>query len=92
MGTVLNFLYLAILFVVVIRISRAVRNKQQQDLGSLLISICATLAAMVFALVSLAANSGLVQSSSLFTRGLLLAFVVVMAIIVRLSWISNAAG
>jgi hypothetical protein len=92
MGTVLNFLYLAILFVVVIRISRAVRNKQQQDLGSLLLSICATLAAMVFALVSLAANSALVQSSSLFTRGLLLAFVVVMAIVLRLSWISNAAG
>jgi hypothetical protein len=92
MGTVLNFLYLAILFVVVIRVSRAVRNKQQQDPGSLLLSICATLAAMVFALVSLAANSGLVQGSSLFTRGLLLAFVVVMAILVRLSWISNAAG
>jgi SNF family Na+-dependent transporter len=92
MGTVLNFFYLAILFVVVIRVSRAVRNKQQQDRGSLLLSICATLAAMVFALVSLAANSGLVQSSSLFTRGLLLAFVVVMAILVRLSWISNAAG
>jgi hypothetical protein len=92
MGTVLNFLYLAILFVVVIRISRAVRNKQQRDLGSLLLSICATLAAMVFALVSLAANSALVQSSSLFTRGLLLAFVVVMAIVLRLSWISNAAG
>jgi uncharacterized membrane protein YoaK (UPF0700 family) len=92
MGTVLNFLYLAILFVVVIRISRAVRNKRQQDLGSLLLSICATLAAMVFALVSLAANSALVQSSSLFTRGLLLAFVVVMAILVRLSWVSNAAG
>jgi hypothetical protein len=92
MGTVLNFLYFAILFVVVIRISRAVRNKQQQDLGSLLLSICATLAAMVFALVSLAANSALVQSSSLFTRGLLIAFVVVMAIVLRLSWISNAAG
>jgi uncharacterized membrane protein YoaK (UPF0700 family) len=92
MGTVLNFLYLAILFVVVIRISRAVRNKQQRDLGSLLLTICATLAAMVFALVSLAANSALVQSSSLFTRGLLLAFVVVMAIVLRLSWISNAAG
>ena len=92
MGTVLNFLYIAILFVVVIRVSRAVRNKQQQDLGSLLLSICATLAAMVFALVSLAANSGLVQSSSLFTRGLLLAFVVVMAILVRLSWIRNVAG
>jgi len=92
MGTVLNFLYFAILFVVVIRISRAVRNKQQRDLGSLLLSICATLAAAVFALVSLAANSALVQSSSLFTRGLLLAFVVVMAIVVRLSWISNAAG
>jgi len=92
MGTVLDFLYLAILFVVVIRISRAVRNKKQQDLGSLLLSICATLAAMVFALVSLAANSGLVQSSSLFTRGLLLAFVVVMAILIRLSWITNAAG
>jgi hypothetical protein len=92
MGTVLNFLYLAILFVVVIRISRAVRNRQQQDLGSLLLSICATLAAMVFALVSLAANSALVQSASLFTRGLLLAFVVVLAILVRLSWISNATG
>ena len=92
MGTVLNFLYLAILFVVVIRISRAVRNRQQRDLGSLLLSISATLAAMVFALVSLAANSALVQSSSLFPRVLLLAFVVVMAILVRLSWVSNAAG
>jgi hypothetical protein len=91
MGTVLTVAYLAVLLVVVIRLSLVVRNKQQQDFGSLLLSVCVTLAAAVFALVSLAANSGLVENSSSFTRGVLLVFVVVMAILVRVSWISKPA-
>jgi uncharacterized membrane protein len=89
MDIVLNFVYVAILLAVVVRVSLAVRNKRQQDFGSLLLSICATLAAGVFAMVSLAANSALVQSSSSFARGLLLGFLVIMAILVRLSWMST---
>ena len=92
MEIVLNFVYLAILLAVVVRVSLAVRNKKRGDFGSLLLSICATLAAAVFALVSLAANSALVQSSSSFTRGLLFGFLVIMAILVRLSWIGKPAG
>jgi hypothetical protein len=85
MGIVLIIADLLVLLTIVISVSRAVRNGQAGGSGSLLLTVCILVALLVFATVSFTAASGLAQSSSL-NQGVLLAFLIVTAIVARVSW------
>jgi hypothetical protein len=79
MGIVLIIADLLVLLAIVISVSRAVRGS-----GSLL-TVCIVIALLVFATVSFTAASGLAQSSA-FNQGVLFAFLIVTAIVARVSW------
>lgn len=85
MGIALTIADLLVLLTVVAGALRAVRNGQSRGPGSLLLSICIALALLIFALVSFTAASGLAESS-LLNQVVLLAFLVVTAIVARVSW------
>ncbi len=85
MGILLIIADLLVLLTIVISVSRAVRNGQAGGSGSLLLTVCIVVALLVFATVSFTAASGLAQSSSL-NQGVLLAFLIVTAIVARVSW------
>jgi hypothetical protein len=85
MGIVLIIADLLVLLTIVISVSRAGRNGQAGGSGSLLLTVCIVVALLVFATVSFTAASGLAQSSSL-NQGVLLAFLIVTAIVARVSW------
>ena len=85
MGIVLIIADLLVLLTIVLSVSRAVRNGQAGGSGSLLLTVCIVVALLVFATVSFTAASGLAQSSSL-NQGVLLAFLIVTAIVARVSW------
>ena len=89
MGIVLRIADLLVLLSVVVSVSRAVRNGQSQGFAGQLLSICIFLAVLIFALVSFTAASGLAESSALNQAALFL-FLVVTAIVSRLSWASKA--
>jgi len=89
MGIALSIADLLVLLAVVIGVSRAVRNGQSQGFGSLLLLICIVVALLVFATVSFTAAYGLAESSSLFSQGVLLVFLVVTAVVARVSWASR---
>jgi len=55
-----------------------------------LLSICITLALLIFATVSFTAASGLAAGSSL-SQGVLLIFLVAIAVVARMSWTNNPA-
>ena len=80
MGIVLIIADLLVLLTIVVSVSRAVRGS-----GSLLLTVCIVVALLVFATVSFTAASGLAQSSA-FNQGVLLAFLIVTAIVARVSW------
>ena len=86
MGIALSIADLLVLLTIVISASRAVRNGQSRGFGPLLLSICIVLALLIFAVVSFTAASGLAESSSSLSQGVLLVFLVVTAIVVRVSW------
>jgi hypothetical protein len=86
MGIALTIADLLVLLTIVISASRAVWNGQSRGLGSLLLSGCVILAMLIFALVSFTAAFGLAESSSSLSQGVLLAFLVVTAIVVSVSW------
>lgn len=85
MGIVLTIADLLVLLTVVVSISRAVQNGQPPGFGPQLLSICVTVALLIFALVSFTAASGLAESSSL-GQAVLFIFLVVTAIVARFSW------
>jgi hypothetical protein len=85
MGIVLIIADLLVLLTIVISVSRAVRNGQPNGSGSMLLTVCIVVALLIFATVSFTAASGLAQSSSL-NQGVLLAFLIVTAIVARVSW------
>jgi len=85
MGTILIIADLLVLLTIVISVSRAVRNGQASGSGQTLLTVCIVIALLVFATVSFTAASGLAQSSSL-NQGVLLAFLIVTAIVARVSW------
>ena len=85
MGIVLIIADLLVLLTIVISVSRAVRYGQPSSSGSLLLTVCIVIALLIFATVSFTAASGLAQSSS-FSQGVLLVFLIVTAIVARVSW------
>jgi hypothetical protein len=89
MGIALSLADLLILLTIVISVSRTVRNGQSRGFGPLLLSICVLLALLVFGMVSFTAASGLAQSSSFLGQGVLLAFLVLTAVVARVSWASK---
>jgi hypothetical protein len=80
MSILLTIADLLVLLTIVISVSRAVRGS-----GSLLLTVCIVIALLVFATVSFTAASGLAQSSA-FNQAVLLAFLIVTAIVARVSW------
>jgi hypothetical protein len=88
MGTVLSIIDFLLLLTIVISASRWVWRQPAQGFGPLLLSICITLALLIFATVSFTAASGLAAGSSL-DQGILLIFLVAIAIAARMSWANN---
>jgi hypothetical protein len=88
MGTLLSIIDFLILLTIVISISRWVWRQAEQGFGPLLLSICITVALFIFATVSFTAASGLAAGSSL-NQGVLLIFLVAIAIAARMSWANN---
>jgi len=86
MGIALTIVDLLVLLAIVMSALRAVWNGQSRGSGSLLLSVCIALAMLIFALVSFTAASGLAESSSSLSQGVLLAFLVVTAIVTSFSW------
>lgn len=91
MGIVLSILDFLVLLTIVISVSRWVWKQPAQGFGPLLLSICITLALLIFATVSFTAAYGLAAGSSL-SRGILLIFLIAIAILARMSWATNPAG
>jgi hypothetical protein len=85
MGIALSVIDLFILVAIVISGSRWVWRQQSHGFGALLLSICITLAMLVFGMVSFTAASGLAAGSSL-SQVVLLIFLVAIAIVARFSW------
>jgi len=85
MGIILIIADLLLLLMIVISVSRAVRNGRPGGSGQLLLTVCIVIALLIFATVSFTAASGLAESSSL-NQGVLLAFLIVTAIVARVSW------
>lgn len=85
MGIALSIADVLVLLAIVISASRWVWRQQSQGFGPLLLSVCITLALLVFALVSFTAAYGVAESSAL-GRGVLLLFLVVTAFVARFSW------
>ena len=85
MGTVLSIADAVVLLMIVIGVVRAVWKGS----GSLLLSVCIAAIMIVFAVVSLAAQSGIAEGSSSLTQITLFAFFIVTAILVRVSWLSK---
>jgi len=85
MGIVLSIADLLVLLTIVMSVLRAVRNGPTQGFGAQLLSICVAVAVLIFAVVSFTAASGLAESSSL-NQGVLLTFLVLTAVVARLSW------
>jgi hypothetical protein len=85
MGIVLRIADLLVLLTIVISVTRAVRNGPSQGVGAQLLSICIVVAVLIFALVSFTAASELAASSSL-NQIVLLMFLVLTAVVARLSW------
>ena len=90
MGIALTVIDFLILVTIVISVSRWVWKQPAQGFGPLLLSICITLALLIFATVSFTAASGLAAGSSL-DQGILLIFLVAIAIAARMSWANNPA-
>lgn len=88
MAIALSIADLLVLLAIVISASRAVWKGHSRGFGPLLLSLCITLAMLIFALVSFAAAYGLAESSSL-GRAVLLVFLVVTAIVARVAWVNK---
>ena len=90
MGIVLSIIDFLVLLTIVISASRWVWKQPAQGFGPLLLSICITLALLIFATVSFTAGSGLAAGSSL-SQGILLIFLIAISIVTRMSWANNPA-
>ena len=81
MGTLVSIVDFIVLLLFVVYIPRVVRR----DSGSLVLSILIALAVVIFAVVSFAANAGLIAATSSLTQGIVLVVLLGMAALVRLS-------
>jgi hypothetical protein len=81
MGTLVSIVDFIVLLLFVVYIPRLVKRES----GSLLLSILIALAVVIFAIVSFAANAGLIAATSSLTRGIVLVALLGMAVLVRLS-------
>jgi hypothetical protein len=86
MGTLLSALDVIVLLLLVAVVLRTVWNELPRGTGSLVLSVCLALVLAVFAIVSISSYMGLVQVSSLLTRGLFLLVLLAMAAMLRASW------
>jgi len=90
MGIALTVIDFLILLTIVISVSRWVWRQPVQGFGPLLLSICITLAVLIFATVSFTAASGLAAGSAL-SQAILLIFLIAIAIVARMSWKNSPA-
>jgi len=90
MGIVLSVIDFLVLLTIVISVSRWVWKQPARGFGPLLLSICITLAVLIFATVSFTAAYGLAAGSSL-SQVILLIFLIAIAIVARISWASSPA-
>jgi len=90
MGIALSVIDFLVLLTIVISVSRWVWKQPAQGFGPLLLSICITLAVLIFATVSFTAAYGLAAGSSL-SQVILLIFLIAIAIVARISWASSPA-
>jgi len=86
MEILLSIADIVVLILVVISVARAVWTGQTPSPGAKLLSACIVLALLVFAMVSLSAASGLAQGPSTLGQGILLVFLVGIAIVAGVSW------
>jgi len=87
MEILLSIVDFIVLVLLVIRVSRIVARN-----GSMLLFVCIASAIGIFAMVSFVINAALIERSSSLMRGLLLAFLLmVMMILVRASWSDETA-
>ena len=84
MGIILGLLDFFVVLAVAISVSRAVWNGQSGS-RSVLLSALIVLGMVIFGLVSFTAAYGLAESSG-FNQGVLLIFIVAIAIVARTSW------
>ena len=91
MATLVNIVDFIVLLMFVVHIPRVVRKALSQGSGQMLLTLCIAVAVIIFALVSFIAEAGLIASVSSLTQGILLLFLVVMAVLVRASWADNSA-
>jgi hypothetical protein len=90
MGIALSVIDFLVLLTIVISASRWVWRQPAQGFGPLLLSICITLALLIFATVSFTAAYGLAAGSSL-SQVILLIFLIAIAIVARISWANHPA-
>ncbi len=83
MGTLVDILDFAVLLLIVVLIPRAVRKGQSKDSGSLTLTVFIAVAVIVFAVVSFSAYLGLVEVSSMLTRGIFFVILLAMAALLR---------
>ena len=88
MGILIAIVAAIVLLLCIVHIPSVVRKGS----GSSLLSLYVAVAVIIFASVSLAAIAGLVSTTSSFNQGILLAALVVMAILVRVSSASKPAA
>ena len=88
MGILIAVVAAIVLLLYIVHIPGVVRGGS----GSSLLSLYVAVAVIIFASVSLAAVAGLIETATSFHQGILLAALVVMAILVRVSSASKPAA
>jgi hypothetical protein len=89
MNILLNLLDFIVLVLIVIHLLRRVSAGLANAPGAPILIICVALVAAFFAIVSFTVYMGLVDAADSLMRMELLAFVVGMAVLVRVSWASK---
>ena len=92
MNTLLELLDFIVLVLIVIHLVRRVSAGLANAPGAPILVICVGLVAAFFATVSFTVYMGLVDAASSLMRVVLLAFVVVLAVVVGVSWTSKSAA
>ncbi len=92
MNTLLDLLDFVVLLLIVILLLRRVSAGLANAPGAPILVICVALAAAFFATVSFTVYVGLVDAADSLMRMVLLAFVVLLAAVVGLSWTSKQAA
>jgi hypothetical protein len=92
MNTLLDLLDLIVLVLIVTHLLRRVSAGLANAPGAPILIFCVALVAAFFAIVSFTTYMGLVDAASSLMRMVLLAFVVLLAVVVGISWTSKQAA